>query len=160
VGRFKSIGNISLLLVLSFMGVNFLGCSSTDNEIDSKAYVDKVAPVIFKDWDTSLILTEADPDLKNFSDTNKESFEKGIQSFKDAVGSMKAYKGATLLGKPTEGPDKTVVAAYSVEADFEKGTSKIMVTTTLRDGKWRMGLFNLDPQAEMQRITKAMTPNP
>ncbi len=158
--RSKSIGKISLALGLILLGMNYLGCSSSDNEADSKAYVDKVAPVIFKDWDTTLILAEADPDLKNYADTNKEVFEKGIQSFKDAVGSMKAYKGATLLGKPTEGPDHTVVAAYSVEADFEKGTSKIMLTTTLRDGKWQMGLFNLDPQAELQRMTKAMTPNP
>jgi hypothetical protein len=105
-------------------------------------------------------LAEADPDLKYFADTNKDAFEKGIQSFKDAVGSMKTYKGATLLGKATEGPDKTVTASYSVEAEFEKGTSKIMLTTTLRDGKWKMGIFNLDPQAEMQRAMKAMTPNP
>jgi hypothetical protein len=138
----------------------FFGCSSTDNAADSKAYVDKVAPVIFKDWDTALILGEADPDLKNYADTNKDVFEKGIQSFKDAVGSMKTYKGATLLDKPTEGPDKTVTAAYSVEANFEKGTSKIMLTTTLRDGKWKMGIFNLDPQAELQRMMRAMTPNP
>ncbi len=142
------------------MGFHFLGCSSSNNEADSKAYVDKVAPVIFKDWDKTLILAEADPDLKNYADTNKEVFEAGLQSFKDALGSMKTYKGATLLGQPAEGPDKTLVAGYSVEADFEKGTSKIIVTTTLHDGKWQMGLFNLDPQAELQRMTKAMTPNP
>ncbi len=158
--RLKSLGMIGLVLGLVLLGMNHWGCSSSDNEADSKAYVDKVAPVLFKDWDSTLILAEADPDLKNFADTNKDAFDKGIQSFKDAVGSMKTYKGATLLGKPTEGPDHTVVAGYSVEADFEKGTSKVLVTTTLRGGKWQMGLFNLDPQAELQRMTKALTPNP
>lgn len=146
-----------LLLLFSIICA---GCSGQNYDADSKAYVDKVAPVIFKDWDTTVILQEADADLKNFAQQNPDQFKAGIQSMKDSVGSMKTYKGCTELDKAKENPDKTVTVSYSVDADFEKGTSKITLLTTFRDGKWQMGLFNLDPQAELKRVMQTVTPNP
>jgi hypothetical protein len=131
-----------------------------DLERDSKAYVDKVAPGLFRDWDPVLILAEAGPDILNLANENRTSFEMDIQVFKEKVGPLLTSKGATMMGKPEQAPDGSVAMVYAVDGIFLNGISRIILPVYLRNGYWKIGLFGLDPQAEEKRTGKPFNPNP
>jgi hypothetical protein len=135
----------------AILGVEGTGCSRANYDVDSKAYVDKIAPVIFKDWDPNAILAEADPTLKELIAKHNVK-EWRVQSMKGELGSMKNYKGSTQLLKPTD-YGGVIYSVYSVDAEYEKGEVKITLTITLRGWKWRINDLTMDTPLKPQAST-------
>ncbi len=147
----------SILLIALCMGPGEMGCRP-DPDRDSKAYLDRVVPVVFKDWDPTLILREADPRLKEYVGNNPELFLSHLQIMKETVGAMKTYRGCVEGQAEIPNKENLLVKGYVVDADFEKGNNKIVLETALSGGKWHLSFFVLDPDANRKFLQPTPTP--
>lgn len=152
---------IGLGLALLFaLAVAWVGYSSWKNDQQSKAYIDKMVPVVFKNWDPNLILQEANPELKDYFAKDPQMFLSMIRSMKESMGSMTAYHGCKKMNQRIKPSGKALTLGYVVDADFEKGHNFIILKTTLNDGQWRLCFFLLEPQAETKyfKVTPTLHP--
>ena len=115
-------------------------------DVESKAYVDRIIPLVCKDWNEGLVLQESSPELMKFIEKDKEKFDKLFVWFADRLGPLKEYKGsqgeAVLSYTAKDG--KILTGSYAVQADFEKGPADIQVRVVLHGDKWQILLFKVN----------------
>lgn len=115
-------------------------------DADSKAYVDGIVPIICKDWDESLMLKDASPQLLEVVHKNQDQIDKLFALCKDRLGSIKEYKGSkgdSFMNFTSEN-GLQVTGTYLVGADFEKGSATIKIRAILNDDRWRLLAFTVN----------------
>jgi len=132
----------SLLVVFGLCSYSVLYVKTAGLEKESKAYIEKVFPLIFNSWNPDSFMDELAPELRQGNERNQKlraSFDLKLKQF----GRLGNYR---LSGsEPVEmyknleyfrhGKDIVVFTNY-VDAVFEKTTAKLRIVTMQRDGKW------------------------
>lgn len=132
-----------VLVVIGVIGFSILAVKGSALDKESKAYVDKVTPIILSNLKKETLFQYADEQLKN--SVKPEEFEKIFNWF-TKLGKFKEYKEskgqATISITPKSG--KVITGYYEAQAEFETGPATIKVTTIKRGNDWKIIGFHIN----------------
>lgn len=124
-------------------------------EKKAKTYIDMVVPEIIENWDMDKLKQNAHANF--FSATSNENTRQFFFLFKK-LGPLKEYKysqGEVVVSKSSAGV-RTVTGNYTVEADFENGSAKILVGIIKEKKGWSIIGF----RAESDLFSESLATRP
>ena len=142
------IGTIVLLFVL-FSSANLFGLSTYTNRIkkQSRAYAERVIPLIFSSWDAEAMVNNMPSDFYT-----EEFYQKIKVSFalhEEKLGKLKNYKiiKDKLKGLKQTSFDREMAVFFEHYAfvKFQKATTRLLIKTVLIKNKWYLTFIKLDP---------------
>lgn len=120
---------------------------------ESKAYVDKVVPAIFDDWNTDELYKYTSSEFESVTKKSEAEYVMGVS--KKYLGKLKVYQGSqgeslTFINN-TDG--KKVWGEYVSSVVYEKGRAQILITLTYKDKEWSIYRFRVESPVfeQMQR---------
>jgi len=137
------------LIVAAFIGLGAVTGYGRQGDLnkESKAYIDRVLPVIVSSWDRQELINHASAEFLRFNPP--EMIDKWFGRFSQGLGCMREYCGSRgnarvdnsqVLGRIT-------TAVYEASAVFEKAPATIQVAMILRGDKWEILEFRLHSDA-------------
>ena len=121
---------------------------------ESKAYVDRVVPLIITSWNSKDLLDNASPEfLKTVTSAEIDSMFKMLS---EKLGKCKEYKGSkgdsnqSITSK--EGMKTT--AFYTANVVLEKADAVVSMRLVRHDGKWQVFQFSVNSKALLQSLEK------
>ena len=139
-------GIVAVLIVAGIIGFSVLAVQGKGLDKESKAYVDKVTPIILANLNKETLFTYASDELKN--SLSPAEFDKIFNWF-TKLGQFKEYKGSngqTNISVTTE-KGKQIIGLYEAQAVFEKGPATIKITVIKKGGEWQVIGFHIDSMA-------------
>lgn len=110
---------------------------------ESKAYINKIIPIIFSSWKAEELISRASPEFVKH--IKRDELNKMFEMFREKLGSMTHYKG--VVGKANikifpQGELST--ADYVAYVAYKKEDANIEVQLLLRDKKWEIISFRVN----------------
>jgi hypothetical protein len=133
-------------LFILFLVIARFANSKLDSE--SKSYVDRVVPIIFRTWDQKELLNNASPELIKLIQSEPDKITSLFNKLSDKLGNLKEYKGSkgfTSVRYTKEG--KIVRAAYIVQVIFDKSDAQIKIGLIKHGENWQIIEFFVDSKA-------------
>ena len=139
-------GIFAVLIIAGVVAFSILAVKGSALDDESKAYVDKVTPIILSDLNTETLFEYASDELRNSATT--EEFEKVFKWF-EKLGQFKSYESssgqASIFFTPKNG--KQITAKYQAEAEFETGPATVTITAIKKGDKWQLIGFHINSMA-------------
>jgi hypothetical protein len=149
---------VVIVAVLLVVGIRRMLVEQTD----AQAYVDRVLPAAFAEWDSDLFFEETTPEFKNV--TSSEKLDSLFEICADRLGKMKRYRGAqgnTTVWFPRRPDGETARGFYTAVVDFEKDVARVQVEVVKRDDAWKIVYFFVNSNALLiQPGAEGETPSP
>jgi len=144
---FKVLGVIFLgIIIAGVIGFAVVAYQGTKLDKSSKAYVDRVAPIIISSWNLQELMDHASPELLKM--TPHDKLDSTFKMFSEKLGTLKEYKGSE--GSSLMHLFPTVITAkYIARATFEKGNAEIRISIIRHNKKWQLVGFYVDSKAFM-----------
>ena len=139
-------GIFAILIIVAVIGFSIMAMKGKALDEESKAYVDKVTPIILSDLNKETLFKYASDELKNSA--SQIEFDK-IFNFFTKLGRFKEYKGSmgqANISVTTE-KGKQITGRYEAQAEFEKGPATIKITTLKKNDKWQIIGFHINSMA-------------
>ena len=139
-------GIFAILFVAVVIGISVLAIKGKALDEESKAYVDKVTPIILGNLNKETLFQHASDELKNSA--SPEEFDKIFNLF-SKLGKFKEYKGSSgqaNISVTTE-RGKQITGIYQAQAEFENGPATIKLTVIKKGDNWQIIGFNIDSMA-------------
>jgi hypothetical protein len=146
---FMTLGVIFLcIIVIGIIGFSIAAYHGTKLDKSSKAYVDKIAPLIISSWNSKELVNRASPELLKAVPQDKwnamfKMFSKKLEALKEYKGS----KGDSFMNFSPVG--KVITAIYIAQATFEKGNAEIKISIIQHNEKWQLLGFYVNSPALM-----------
>lgn len=107
-------------------------------DMEAKAYIDKIIPIIATSWSSEELINHASPEF--LQEMPAEKIELLFNILSKQMGPLEEYKGATgkidisisSEGKPI------IIGDYTAKAVFKNGPAKIHIRMVRRDDKWQI----------------------
>ncbi|MCG6937108.1 MAG: hypothetical protein LJE83_02900 [Gammaproteobacteria bacterium] len=134
---------VTVVIFAVFYAVIVYQGAGVDEE--SKAYVDKVTPVILAAMNRQTLFKYADDKLINSATPDEID---RIFNWFGSLGELRKYDGASgnaNVSFSTSGISFT--ANYEAKATFDKGEAVIKVSTIRRGGEWKISAFSIRSSA-------------
>ncbi len=136
-------GIFAVLTVVGVIGFWLLLGKGTTLDKESKAYIDKVTPIILANLNKETLFKYASEELKDapFQDTMFALFAK--------LGQFREYKGSNgqtdISGTTTE--EKQITGLYHAQAEFESGPATIKLSIIKKGDNWKIIGFQISSAA-------------
>lgn len=135
------------LIVFAVIGGSVLHSVGSRLDEESKLYVDEAIPAVVGMWDSQELLDRASPEF--LGATAQKDVEHLFEIFAKRLGPLKEYRGpqgeSNMFVDAAKG--KIITAAYSAEAEFEKGPATIQMRIILRNDEWKILNFRVNSAA-------------
>jgi len=114
---------------------------------ESKAYVDRVVPIILSDLKKETLLQYADDQLKNSS--KPEEVDKIFNYLFPKLGKFKEYKGSEGGVHISGNLENRIVITgyYKAQVEFETGPAVVKVAVIKKGDDWKITGFNIESTA-------------
>lgn len=140
----KKIIAIVFFLIIIFVGLYcWMRVDGKKNDVESKAYVDKVIPLIMSDWNFGEMEKNASQEMKKT--LNAESCKDSFKMFAKNYGKFVKYegsKGESVRYFTVKGTIMT--ARYKCKIDYEKKNFLITINLVKHSGIWRILNFKIN----------------
>ncbi|MHC4149868.1 MAG: hypothetical protein ACYSR5_10335 [Planctomycetota bacterium] len=139
-------GIFASLIVIVVIAFSVLAVKGAVLDKESKAYVDKVTPIILTNLSKETLFKHASDELKNSA--SPEEFDKIFNWFAK-LGQFKEYKGSSggVNISVTTARGKQITGRYQAQAEFENGPATIKITTIKKGDNWQVIGFHIDSMA-------------
>ncbi len=143
-------GVFLVLVIIGAIGIGILAVKGSALDKESKAYVDRVTPIILADLNQKTLFKYADEELKK--SVSAEDFKK-IFKFFGRLGKFKKYEGSTGQANisVTTTSGKVITGRYAANAEFEKGPATVRITVIKRNTGWKILGFYINSKAFLPR---------
>ena len=148
----KIVGAITLVIIVIFSVFILISIRNYSKyQKESKIYVDTEVQKIVDDWNEEELLAQADEQF--LSATPKKSIDELFLYFSKNLGSFIQYENSTLIDSRSYSgtTGNIIVAVYSSDARFERGTAQIITTVQNKNGKWTILGFRVNSQAFLKK---------
>ena len=139
-------GIFAIFFVVVVIGISVLAVKGKALDQESKAYVDKVTPIILENLNKESPFQHSSDELKNSA--SPEEFDKIFKWFAK-LGKYKEYRGSSgqaTISVTTE-RGKQITGLYQAEAEFENGPATITITTIKKGDDWQVIGFHISSMA-------------
>lgn len=140
-------GSVLLLVLAVAAAINIIFTKANALDRESKEYADVTIVAVISHWDIREFEKRASPELSFKSN----DLEKLFATFQK-LGKLTGYRGsqgeATISITTRDGLLTT--AAYSANADFERGPANIQITLIKRGEQWRVLGFRINSRALLE----------
>jgi hypothetical protein len=136
------------LIILGVIFISIAARTGSKLDAESKAYVDRIVPLIVASWDPKELLNNASPELLKVAPSDK--LDSMFKMFAEKLGGYKEYKGSkgdSLVNITPQG--KTITAAYITQVAFDKADATVKIRVIKHGEKWQVLEFYVDSQAFM-----------
>ncbi len=142
-------GIFAVLVVLAVVGIVVVATKGSALDKESKAYVDRIVPVICTDLTFDSISQHASAEL--LSSAPQEEFEK-VFTWLRKLGEFKEFKGSSGQTHMyyTTPAGKSITGQYVAQVEFETGPAQVQIVTVKKDDEWKVQLFKINSPALMQ----------
>ena len=131
------------VVIIGIIGFSILAVKGSALDRESKAYVDKVVPIILSNLKKEIFLQYADDQLKN--SVKPEELDRIFNWF-SKLGKYKESKGQAIISiTPKTG--EVITAYYEAQVEFETGPATIKVTTIKKGNEWKIIGFHINSMA-------------
>jgi hypothetical protein len=120
-----------------------LAPSATDKDnVESKAYVDRIVPLICAQWDSAALMNEASFGFLN-NKKEPENSKSNFEKFKQDLGNMSTYEGCeggteTVLER---GVGPKLFANYLAHLVFQKGKAVLELQLIHQNDRWKISRY-------------------
>ena len=128
------------------VGIAVVAVKGTALDKESKAYVDKVVPIICADLRTETLSRYASKEL--LASATPEEFEKIFAWFKK-LGKFKEFKessGQANMSYTTQA-GKSITGQYVAQVEFETGPAQVVIVTVKTGDAWKIQMFKINSPA-------------
>lgn len=141
----------SAIFCLPILAYGAYALHTNSDDYTSRTYVEKVLPVIGKEWSAEAMMMRAHPDM--IVRNSEDGIRHFAYVFRSSLGSMTELKecdgfatSVNAINQPTR-----VTANYHCGARFEKGSGTINIGLLQNQkNEWRIFSFNVDSPALRQ----------
>ncbi len=136
------------LIVLGAIFIAIAAHSGSKLDAESKAYVDRIVPLVVTSWDSKELLNNASPEFLKVAPADK--IESMFKMLSEKLGSYKEYKGSkgdSLVNFTPQG--KIITAAYFTQVAFDKADATVKIRVIKHGENWQVLEFYVDSQALM-----------
>ena len=131
-----------LILFIFFGSTNFIVLSIYTNKLkkESRAYAERVIPLIFSSWDAEAMINNMPSDFYNKAFYQKIQASFGVYEKKfGKLENYKIIKNKLKMEKLTpEDKDRSISFLYYAIATFQKTSAKLIIMTVLRENEWHL----------------------
>ncbi len=135
------VGTILILFML-FGSTNFIVLSIYTNKLkkESRAYAERVIPLIFSSWDAEVMINNMPSDFHNKAVYQKIQASFGVHEKElGKLENHKIIKDKLRMVKLTpEDKDRSISFLYYAIATFQKTSAKLIIMTVLRENEWHL----------------------
>ena len=133
-----------IVVAIIFVLVAIRAGSNLDYE--SKAYVDKIVPVIVTSWDSKDLLLNASPELIKIIKPN--DLNSIFKVCENKLGKFKEYKGSKGQSDQSIAlKGRTITASYVSDVIFEKDKATVKTSLIKYNDKWQIMEFRVFSKA-------------
>lgn len=142
MNKFFKILGIVFLATLVGLGalLGYGSYSASKFDAPSKAYVDKVIPIIASSWSSDDVIEQASPQLRQVM--QPEALKQTLLNL-SKLGQLRQYDGAKGQANVsfTTQAGKVISATYVANATFENGAAQINIRVIQVNGQWMLSDF-------------------
>ena len=139
-------GVFAVLVVFAVIGIAVVAVKGTALDKESKAYVDKVVPMICADLRLETLSQYASKEL--LASAPPEEFEKIFKWFRK-LGAFKEFNessGEAHMSYTTQA-GKSIVGQYVAQVEFETGPAEVQIVTVKKGDEWKVQAFKVNSPA-------------
>lgn len=136
------------LIMLGTVFISIAHHAGQKLDTESKAYVDRIVPLIVTSWNSRELLNNASPEFLKVAPADK--IDSMFKMFAEKLGRYKEYKGSqgdSLQDITPQG--KVITAAYITQVDFEKADAAVKIRVIKHGENWQVLEFYVSSQALM-----------
>lgn len=139
-------GIFVVLIIAGVIGFTVLATKGKALDEESKAYVDKITPIILANLNQETLFIYASEELKNSA--TQEEFDKMFNWFKK-LGKFIEYKESSGQVKifVTVENGKQITGVYVAQVEFEKGPATVQVNIEKNRERWEIIGFRINSKA-------------
>lgn len=141
-------GVFAVLIVAGAVGIAVVAVKGRALDMESKAYVDRVVPIICADLRAETLSKYASKEL--LASARPEEFEKVFTWFKK-LGKFKQFKessGQAHMSYTTQA-GKSITGEYVAQVEFETGPAQVQIVTVKTGDQWSIQRFHINSPALM-----------
>jgi len=115
--------------------------------MESKAFVDRVVPLICAHWDVTEIMKEASASFLN-NKNEPANTQANFKKFNDELGPMTAYKGCegSVEAPQLGATGQKLYADYLAQLVFQKGEAVLDLKLVQENDQWKIGRYYVRPK--------------
>ncbi len=141
-------GGFVVLVGIAAIGLTLLVEKGEALDIESKAYVDEVVPMICADLRFENLAKHASKEL--LAAVPPEEFKKVFVWF-ERLGEYRAFiesSGQVHMNYAAQG-DESIIGKYIAHVEFETGPAEVEIVVVKKDDGWKVQMLNIDSPAMM-----------
>jgi hypothetical protein len=142
-------GVFVVLIVAAAIGIGIVAVKGSALDKESKAYVDRVVPIICADLNADTLSKYASKEL--LASATPEEFEK-IFTWLKKLGAFKQFKessGQANMSYTTQN-GKSITGRYVAQVEFEAGPAQVNIVTVKTGDEWKVQMFRINSSALMK----------
>jgi len=143
------VGAFALFIVTAAIGLTMVAMKGEKLDSESKAFVDRIVPIICADLNVETLTKYASEEMLN--SVTREKFDALFRLFRKLGGYTK-FNGssgeASMLFTLEDG--KLITAEYVADVEFETGPAKVKVMAVRRGEGWKLMEFMISSPALLQ----------